>query len=130
MLLGVEGLGLPSRPLARPSPYFVRDLWGGGSPPTWGSGSRNMGVIFLTPVPPPTPFSICLSLSHTHFLSLKFPGSSKKQRQHLFTVRMSGLRADSFWSPFLDRDSWRRQDKPRFSGSSVTCWLNGQKEVN
>lgn len=87
MLLGVEGLGLPSRPLARPSPYFVRDLWGGGSPPTWGSGSRNMGVIFLTPVPPPTPFSICLSLSHTHFLSLKFPGSSKKQRQHLFTVR-------------------------------------------
>lgn len=31
MLLGVEGLGFPSRPLARPSPYFVRDLRGGGA---------------------------------------------------------------------------------------------------
>lgn len=86
-----------------------------------------MSVIFLTPLPPPTPFSIYLSLSHAHFSLSNSLGLLKNSTN---TCLLSGLRADSFWSPFLDQDSWRRQDKPRFRGSSVTFWLNGQKEVN
>lgn len=107
MLWGVEGLGLS---LGQSLPLLCQRLAGSGgvplslefSPPTWGSGRRNMGVIFLTSVLPSYPF---LHLSfyhiHTHFLSLKFPGSSEKQRQHL-TCLLSGLRAHSFWSPFLE----------------------------
>uniref|UniRef100_A0A4W2E3W4 Phosphoinositide 3-kinase regulatory subunit 5 n=1 Tax=Bos indicus x Bos taurus TaxID=30522 RepID=A0A4W2E3W4_BOBOX len=67
------------------------------------------------------PFAVCLDQDERKIL---------QSVVSVNTCLLSGLRADSFWSPFLDRDSWRRQDKPRFSGSSVTCWLNGQKEVN
>lgn len=61
-----------------------------------------MGVIFLTTVLPSYPL-LHLSFYHTHTLSLslKFPGSSEKQQQHL-TCLLSGLRADSFWSRFLE----------------------------